>query len=502
MTLRRRDFLRDTALTGIGMAAGAAVGGTSAARAATPEDWHVGLRSIRRESLNGRLRVRHGRLPDGLRGTLYRNGPARHAWGGRRYHHWFDADGMIQAFHLTDAGPRHEASFVQTHKHEAERAAGRFLYPTFGTRWHDMRRPASPDDANAANTNVVPHHGRLLALWEGGSAHALDPATLDTQGPVTWSAETESLPFSAHPSVEADGTMWNFGVSLSEARLILYEIAPDGRLRRAETVPLTKATPMLHDFATTRRHLVFLLPPLNFDINRYRDGASILDSHVWEPAMGMRALVVDKADLSRRRWFDLPAGFVFHFGGAWDDGESIRLDYDHYADPGVVTEFARDIMDGHLAARSGWATATTVRLDLRRGTAHADGFAGRSEFPRIHPGRVGARYRFRYGLDADDDADREHPFHNAVRSVDLETGAMARYSFGPHVITEEHVVVPKPDGTGEDAAWLLGTALDTAARRTRLTVFDAAAVGDGPVMEAELPYALPLGFHGNFKAAG
>jgi carotenoid cleavage dioxygenase-like enzyme len=43
--------------------------------------------------------------------------------------------------------------------------------------------------------------------------------------------------------------------------------------------------------------------------------------------------------------------------------------------------------------------------------------------------------------------------------------------------------------------------LDTAAERSRLTVFDAAAVDAGPVFEAQLDRALPLGFHGSFKAA-
>ena len=43
------------------------------------------------------LRV-EGRLPAGLRGTLYRNGPGLLARKGQRYRHWFDGDGLIRRY--------------------------------------------------------------------------------------------------------------------------------------------------------------------------------------------------------------------------------------------------------------------------------------------------------------------------------------------------------------------------------------------------------------------
>jgi len=40
-------------------------------------------------------------IPEGLRGSLYRNGPARLERGGVRVGHWFDGDGAILAVHFT-----------------------------------------------------------------------------------------------------------------------------------------------------------------------------------------------------------------------------------------------------------------------------------------------------------------------------------------------------------------------------------------------------------------
>ena len=61
--------------------------------------------------------------------------------------------------------------------------------------------------------------------------------------------------------------------------------------------------------------------------------------------------------------------------------------------------------------------------------------------------------------------------------------------------------VPRPGAAGEIDGWLVGTALDLDAKITRVSVFDAAELGDGPVASAALPYPLPLGFHGIFVAA-
>jgi carotenoid cleavage dioxygenase len=445
--------------------------------------------------LQAPLEVVQGRLPDGLRGVFYRNGPARFDLGGRRYSHRFDGDGMVQKFRIDDDGVRHYGRFVESQKHIAERDERCFVYPAFGTFFPDIRIPDHRDEINTANTSVLPHHGRLLALWEGGSAFGVDPETLETLGPIAWSEDVRGEPFSAHPEVEADGTLWNFGVNNDTGQLVIYEIAADGRLRRAQRIQLPR-TPMIHDFAVTGRHLVFLMPPFNLDIEQVRGGRNFLDSHAWQPDQGLLALVIDKGDLARTQWFELPSGFLFHMGGAWDDGDTIRLDYERYPDPGNLTRFQRGIMSGH-ANTGNTAELLQLRLDLATGTAHQERLAPTSEFPTLHPDFTGQRYRYRYSLTCT--SDLGHPFYNALRRFDLERGIDEQVSFGRYRVAEEHIAVPKPGATDEAAVWLLGTVLDLEAERTHLTVLDGEAFADGVVFEAALPYVLPIGFHGSFQ---
>jgi carotenoid cleavage dioxygenase len=100
-----------------------------------------------------------------------------------------------------------------------------------------------------------------MALWEGGSAYELDPQTMATRGPKVWSRDYAGVAFSAHPKVEPDGTLWNFGITSFRGLLSVYRVEAGGALAQAVTLPV-KDIAMVHDFAITERHLVFLLPPL------------------------------------------------------------------------------------------------------------------------------------------------------------------------------------------------------------------------------------------------
>lgn len=152
------------------------------------------------------LPVLSGEIPAGLRGTLYRNGPARLERGGIRMGHWFDGDGAILAVHFTDAGATGLYRFVQTQGYKEEAEAGQLLYGNYGmtapgpfwNRWFKAVK-------NSANTSVLALPDKLLALWEGDKPHALDLETLKTWGLHDLDGLNNGQPYSAHPVRPADG---------------------------------------------------------------------------------------------------------------------------------------------------------------------------------------------------------------------------------------------------------------------------------------------------------
>ncbi|WP_077003475.1 carotenoid oxygenase family protein [Variovorax sp. KK3] len=498
--MQRRELLRRLA------AAGATPWLASLALASEPDNWQaefdaadapwkLGFVTPAADLPEAEAAVR-GRFPDAVAGTLYRVGPAGHDLGGERYHHWFDGDGMVQRLAIEGTRVRHQGRYVQTPKRVAEVRAGRRLTEAFGTVPPGVEPPTSADAINVANTSVLPMAGEVLALWEGGSATRIDARTLDTLGLKTWRADLAGMPFSAHPKMDPDGTVWNFGVGSSQGLLALYEIAPEGALRRAAVVPVDNV-PMVHDFAVTERHLVFLMPPLVYDGKAKAPGITFLDAHVWRPELGMRVLVVDKKDWNRRQTLMLPAGFLFHVGNAWEerraDGTRIHIDYVRSDNADSVFTTNRELMRGRRV-RSTEPHLTVATLDLGSGKATQQVLPLDAEFPRIDPRRVGLRHR--RVLHATQ-VTKERPGFAAIAYTDVETGRSQRFVYGPQAMVEEHVFVP--DGRG--AGWILGTVLDLAQKKTVLSCFAADRLADGPVARAVLPRALPLGLHGVFVRA-
>jgi all-trans-8'-apo-beta-carotenal 15,15'-oxygenase len=437
-----------------------------------------------------------GRLPDGLRGTLYRNGPARFKLGSTRYQHWFDGDGMVQAFRIGSGKASHLGVLLRTPKLLQEEAAGRFLYPAFGTPLAGGLPVRDADSVNAANINLLPMAGgrELYALWEGGSALQIDPQTLAAQGFKAWSPETRGASFSAHPRVAPDGTVWNFGYAGHSGKLILYEIDRAGVLKRQALVDAPQAD-MVHDFAITERHLVFLLMPLHLKPGAPQVGN--LDRYEWRAQAPLIALVVSRADFSAQR-FELPNGGVFHLGNAWEEQGVIRLGYARYTDfLGHLRGLTLPAPRATMAQAARW---TQVELNLAQGTARQTdvGLQG-VEFPSFDRRFTGERTALTVLMQTSPASLDQR--YGADRVLAVTGERVQAYSYGPDWIAEEHLYVPRPDNGQARPGWVLGTALHRASGRTTLSVFEASALADGPLAQLALPYGLPLGLHGQFVAA-
>jgi carotenoid cleavage dioxygenase len=439
-----------------------------------------------------------GRWPEDLRGRFYRNGPALYERAGERYHHWFDGDGMVQQYTLDGRGVTHRGRLVRTSKLRAEQQAGRFLMSALGTSIEGGPPGGGPDAFNVANTNALEHAGRVLALWEGGSAYGLDPKDLATQGPVTWRADLQQVPFSAHPKVDGTGHLWNFGTA--GAAIVAWHVDPQGRLGKVQVGESPYPGGMVHDMAVTPRYLVLPLPPVSLDFTQQvPEGPRRFAMKPGEP---LRVLVMEKDDISRRRVFELPPEMVFHVGNAHETATGrIVLSYVGAPDAWFLDQGAVALMSAKPQT-PGRISLRTATLDMKTGRATQQALADEVEFPRMDPRRIGLPARWLVTGGAWRNAPgRAHALLHGVQMVDIQTGRTRRHDYGDHMVVEEHVVVPKPGKTGELDAWLLGTTFDARRQATVLNVLDAAHVEDGPIAQAVLPYLLPLGFHGNFTAA-
>ena len=465
----RRDLLRAIGNLPPVIAARAALGNTDEfATALSSEPRLIGFASARAEELASPMVTLSGHPPSDLTGTLWRNGPAEHERFGHRYGHWFDGDGMVQAFTFTGTSVSHRARILDTPKRDREMRAGKRIVPAFATLPPNPTPILRPDDMNVANTSMLAHAGQLMALWEGGSALSVDAETLSAEEFVAWSPELSGVPFSAHPKVEPDGTLWNIGFSpVPQPKLLFYRISRAGHLVKANVAPIAPLG-MVHDFVVTARHLVLLLTPFVLEPDRFMTGrVSFLDAHVWRPSLGNRVLVVKKDTLEVARRYGLPPGFHFHHGNGWEEGDgTIRFDVCQAPNPEFVTNDSRAVMRGEWRFTS--STPSYRHVVLRpNGAAEIDQVeSGAFEFPRIDRRRTSLRHSVVFGLSGGG-AEGDWPLRRVAR-IEHGTGTLVAWSYPAHQIPEEHLLIPRGDAEGR--GWLLGPFLDIRRRVTGLNI--------------------------------
>ncbi|WP_109808216.1 carotenoid oxygenase family protein [Sphingosinithalassobacter portus] len=485
--LSRRNFL-GSGLAGAGVLAGAAILPPEKLYAAmVPADWTLGAADIDTDVAPHAMRLVAGRAPDGLKGVLYRNGPAKFRRPGGSATHWFDGDGMVRRYAIDGGEARMAARFVDTEKRRQEAAANAMLLPGFGTPVREGAVMTSPDSANAANTSVLVSGGELLALWEAGSPYRMDPDALETRGLKTYRSDLAHMPFLAHPRVEPDGTVWNLG--LAGKRAILWKLAPGGALADTQLIELPRAS-YIHDFTATARHLVIVLQPWVLA----RNANPIIQGLEWLPETGTQILVIDKNDPTQRRIFEVPAFFAFHMDDAWEEADgTIRFGICTTPEPKFVIDEARELLLGRrVATPLPMLSAITLRPD---GSASLESTGVAAEFPQNDRSRSGLKRSLTvhtglYGHGC--------PFARSVGVYDWARQSNAEHDFGADHLVEEFLYVPR--GSEEGDGWLVGTTLNLAARATELHVLDARDVAAGPVASWRGDAALPVTFHGTFAA--
>ncbi len=429
-----------------------------------------------------------GKFPKNLKGTLYRNGPALFERNAFRYDHLFEGDGMIQAFDFDNGKVAFKNKFIKTNKFKKEQKAGRFLYDFNNAGLKDPEPITSSDTINPANTNILPVGDEVWALWEAGSAHRLDANTLQTSGVVTLSDQLKGMPFSAHPKVDADGTIWNFGLDFASGKIILYKLNAKGELQKFSIVD-SNYHAMLHDFLITDKHILIILPSIEMEAT----GKGFMQSQKFNEDQPMRVMVIDKHSMTLKSTHEFPACFIFHYGNAWEESDgTIKFDGCRYNDVSIM-QVIGEAMSGKLSTKEK-AHAVSVLFSIKpNGVTEQHFFDGISEFPRIYPAMTGLKNDKIFSIGAQ----KNDQWMHKVRSINLDTGKVDEFDYGHEYLIEEHIVVE--NGKRQKDGYLLGTALHWPSKKSCVSLFDAENIAAGPIARAWLPFHIPLGFHGNFK---
>jgi all-trans-8'-apo-beta-carotenal 15,15'-oxygenase len=442
-----------------------------------------------------------GHLPEGLTGTLYRNGPGKNEVGGKPYAHLFDGDGLLSQFAFDGSRLHYRNRFVRTTHYLAERAADKPVMRNYG-----QQRPGGPlanafrMPANVANTSVQYHSGKLLALYEGGNPWELDPDSLETLGEYDYDgALGKSFTYSAHPTWDpATRELYNFGIQYGpRTKLRTYRIDTRGKLHHLHAINLPFPT-INHDCALTSKYMVFVIDPVVLRVPRFLLGFASLDKSLRFDRSKATQVILAPRDGGKPRIAECEPFFHYHINNAFDDGDDVVLDLVRYPDYDNIHRGFRD------AQAFGFDDLTTslgrMRVSSSDEVTIEDLYPHGCEFPQ-HDWRVTSRsHRYTYMAgQADRRPEPGAPF-NGIIKIDQERDITTVHALGAGQVAGEPIFVPRTAESAEDDGWLLSLVYSAAEHRSRLVVLDARDVESEPVAVAHLRHHVPLGFHGTFTS--
>ncbi len=414
-----------------------------------------------------------GEIPPEIAGMFLRNGPNPQFPNPEQYH-WFMGDGMLHGVKLKQGQVSYLNRYVQTPGWKREKAAGKAV--------------SAPEQSskNTANTALIHHGGKLLALWEGGEPHAIEETSLKTIGADNFEGQLVS-PFTAHPKVDpVTGEMMFFGYSLAEPPYVTYGwLSPQGKIEKTVNIDLPVGV-MMHDFAITERYTILMDLPLTFRPERMQRGES---GWQFEPERASRFGIMPRyGDRTSIRWFETSSCYVFHTLNAYEEGEEVVLIACRMSSTSVLGMFKIDDPTGDIPQLYEW------RFNLQTGQSSEKILCQiPSEFPRINEQYLGRKMRYGYTSKI---ANSPLPLFDGIIKHDFNSGEQQIHQFEPGYYAGEAVFVPDPQGKIEDQGWLVTFVYDENTNSSSLVILNAQDILGQPVAKVILPQRVPYGFHG------
>ena len=401
-----------------------------------------------------------GAIPAELNGWYLRNGP--NPRGVTK--HWFAGDGMIHGVRLENG----RAAWYRNRWVRTESFDDSFpVYTADGTR--NLH-------SSVANTHVVRHAGKTLALVESSLPYEITN-DLKTLGCYDFGGKLADS-MTAHPKIcPTTGELHFFGYGNIFAPHVTYHRADaNGELTINRPVDVPALT-MMHDFALTAEHVIFMDLPIVFDLDIAIQGGESGMPYRWDDTYGARLGVLRRSDpFGEIRWFEIDPCYVFHVSNAYDDGNTVVLEAVRYPElwrnhggfdvAGMMWRWTIDLTTGAVGSQ---------QLDIRG-----------VEFPRIDDrlGGLPARYSVTVG-------------DGRLVRYDLESGTAEEHRFDGGA-PGEAVFVPAASANDERVGWYLSYVYDKQRNGSDLVVIDAADFSGKPVARVQLPQRVPHGFHGNW----
>jgi all-trans-8'-apo-beta-carotenal 15,15'-oxygenase len=468
----------------------------------TQRAWSQAIAQPAQEFPQTPLEVLSGEIPPQLRGTLYRNGPARLERGGERVGHWFDGDGAVLAVNFGETGATATYRYVQTEGYQKEAEENQFLFPNYGMTaagpvWNNWTRPVK----NTANTSVLALSDRLLALWEGGNPHALDLETQATFGTDQLAYLDPEDSHTAHPKVDQEtGEFFSYGVSVGvNATLTVYKGDLTGKIFQSNEIQLS-GLPLIHDFVFAGQYLVFFVSPVRVNLLKAGTGLmSYSEAMEWKPELGTEVIIIERDTLEVVSRETTDPWYQWHFtNGYTEEDGTIVVEMVAYKDF-QTNQRLKEVATGQIktpASGKLWEVRVnpqTAAVIERKQLLDRD-----CEFPGLQDKQVGKPWRYTYLSTHRDGVDTTAEIYGAIARYDRHTQTLEIADCGENRYPTEPILA----GTLADPQWVLTVVYDGNLNQSQVWIYEGDHLSDEPVCRLALPSVIPPSFHGTWVNSG
>jgi carotenoid cleavage dioxygenase len=455
---------------------------------------------LRTESTIAGLELVQGALPPQLNGTLYRCGPDRQYAPMTADDVFIDGEGMVHMFRFAAGQVDYRSRWVRTERFLLQETARRSLFGRYRNRYTNDPSVAGRSPGTA-NTNIVWHGRRLLALKEDSMPVEVDPDTLETKGQWGYEGAVKAISMTAHPKLDLHT---NELLSFSyQARgdcttdFAFYVIDADGRIAHEMWFDMPYPG-MVHDFAVTDTHVIVPFFPLITNLEVLKKGGPF---YQWHPDKNsFYAVFPRRGGTGDIRWFRGSTVSAGHMMNACNEGSKLHLDLCLYR--GNCFDFFPSY-DGSPFIP---APPQLTRLTFDLASAH-DGYESKllapapGEMPTCDPRYVGKPYRYGYMICRPTTAKPGQMGMGAIGRFDHVSGQLITWEPGADCGVHEPTFVPRRSDAPEGDGYLLTLVNRIAENRSDLAILDAQHLERGPIATLKLPLRVRTTFHGNWVSA-
>lgn len=430
-----------------------------------------------------------GELPRDLRGMFVRNGSnPRFAPLGR--YHWFDGDGMVHGVTFENGRAAYRNRYVRTRAYDDETRAGRALWRGM-TDIPDMSSPRGPLK-DTANTDLVFHNGKLIALWWlGGEPYALSVPSLDPCGIENFGGRVRTI--SAHPKVDlATGELLFFDYKPFPPYLTYGVVSRDGALTHHTVIDLPGPR-MQHDLAFTARFTIFMDMSMVWDEALLKKGRT---RAVFDREKPTRFGILPRhAPGAEVRWFEASPCFMYHTVNAWEEGDKVVLVGCKIENPlaGDPKNPARDRVIPAIGFLRLEPLLYRWTFDLRDGSVREETLDDTlAEFPKMDVRAMGRRSRYVYSPRF---APTELMLFDGFLKYDTDRQTSVAHDHPAGWYGGELAFAPRENARSEDDGYLVTFVVEEGTGQSELHVFDAQSPERAPVARVKIPQRVPTGYH-------